>query len=81
MRWLPGARLNIAETALANSPGDRTAIVWADESAPSRLATVSWGELKQRCQHVAAALTAAACTPGLPSTRLDCKLVSLLTAS
>ena len=66
MRWLPGAKLNIAESAVCNRSPDAIAIVWADESSPSQLATVSWGQLKHRCQHVAAALVAAGFEPGMP---------------
>lgn len=66
VRWLPGAKLNIAETALCNSSPDATAIIWADESSPSQLATVSWSQLKQHCQHVGAALVAAGFKPGMP---------------
>ncbi len=64
IRWLPGARFNIAEAALCTRPAASPAIVWADESLPSQLARVSLGQLKQRCQHVAAALAAAGFKPG-----------------
>ena len=66
MCWLPAGKINIAESALCNRQADATAIVWAEESLPNQLATVSWGELKHRCQHVAAALIAAGFEPGLP---------------
>ena len=66
VRWLPGAKLNIAETALCNSSPDVSAIIWADESSPSQLAAVSWSQLKHRCQQVAAALVAAGFKPGTP---------------
>lgn len=65
VRWLPGAKLNIAETALCNSSPEAIAIVWADESSPYQLATVSWSQLKHRCQLVAAALVAAGFKPGM----------------
>lgn len=65
MRWLPGAKLNIAETALYNRNPDELAVVWADEASPSQLATVSWAQLKQRCQQVTAALLAAGFKPGM----------------
>lgn len=65
MRWLPGSKLNIAESALCNRSPDVIAMVWADESSPCQLATVSWGQLKHRCQHVAAALVAAGFKPGM----------------
>ncbi len=64
IQWLQGAKFNIAEAALCSRQADATAIVWADESAPSQVATVSLGQLKQRCQHVAAALATAGFRPG-----------------
>lgn len=66
MRWLPAAKLNIAESAVCNRSSNVIAMVWADESSPSQLATVSWGQLKHRCQLVAAALVAAGFKPGMP---------------
>lgn len=64
IRWLPGARFNIAEAALCTRHAASPAIVWAHESSPTQLARVSLGQLKQRCQQVAAALAAAGFTPG-----------------
>ena len=64
VRWLPGARFNIAEAALCNRGADATAVVWADESAPSQLHKLSLGQLKLRCQAVAAALRAEGFAPG-----------------
>ncbi|KAL0031137.1 hypothetical protein WJX77_005362 [Trebouxia sp. C0004] len=64
IRWLPGARFNIAAAALCTRHAASPAIVWADESSPSQLARVSLGRLKQRCQQVAAALAAAGFRPG-----------------
>ncbi|DBA69755.1 TPA: hypothetical protein ACH3X2_012479 [Trebouxia sp. C0005] len=64
IRWLPGARFNIAEAALCTRHAASPAIVWADESSPSQLARVSLGQLKQRCQQLAAALAAAGFSPG-----------------
>ena len=65
IRWLPGARFNIAEAALCIRHAASPAIVWADESSPTQLARVSLGQLKQRCQQVAAALAAAGFRPGV----------------
>ncbi|KAL3159387.1 hypothetical protein ABBQ38_009818 [Trebouxia sp. C0009 RCD-2024] len=64
MRWLPGAKLNIAETAVCNRNPDDLAIMWADEASPRQVATISRGQLKHRCQQVAAALAAAGFNPG-----------------
>lgn len=63
-QWLPGAKFNIAEAALCNRQADATAIVWAEEATPDRLTEISLGQLKQQCQQVAAALTAAGFQPG-----------------
>ncbi|KAL4458600.1 hypothetical protein ABPG75_013465 [Micractinium tetrahymenae] len=63
-RWLPGACLNIAECALTGRDPDRPAIVWADEAAPTRLRSMSLGELARRSAHVADALRAAGLHPG-----------------
>ena len=65
IRWLPGARFNIAEAALCTRPAASPAIVWANESSPGQLARVSLGQLKQRCQQLAAALATAGFKPGV----------------
>lgn len=64
MRWLPGAKLNIAETAVCSRNLDDLAIMWAEEASPRQVATISRGQLKHRCQQVAAALVAAGFNPG-----------------
>jgi acetyl-CoA synthetase len=68
VRWLPGARLNLAESALRGGrgapDGARTAVLWADEAAPRAVRAVSLAELAQRAQHVADALAAAGLRPG-----------------
>ena len=64
IRWLPEARLNIAEAALCTRSQRATAIVWADEAAPDKLARVTLGELRGQCQQVAAALAAAGYAAG-----------------
>lgn len=64
IRWLPEARLNIAEAAVCSRPESATAIIWADEAAPDQLSSMTLGELKSQCQHVAAALHAAGYTAG-----------------
>ncbi|KAL4429392.1 hypothetical protein ABPG77_005166 [Micractinium sp. CCAP 211/92] len=63
-RWLPGARLNIAQCALTGRDPDRPAILWADEADPTRLHSMSLGELARRSAHVAEALRAAGLRPG-----------------
>uniref|UniRef100_A0A1D1ZX96 Acetyl-coenzyme A synthetase N-terminal domain-containing protein n=1 Tax=Auxenochlorella protothecoides TaxID=3075 RepID=A0A1D1ZX96_AUXPR len=62
--WFPGARLNVAECALAGRDPDRPAVVWAEEGTPTELHTLSLGALAQRAQHVADALRAAGFQPG-----------------
>lgn len=64
MRWLPGARLNIAESALCMRDPDAPAMLWADEDAPDVVHSMTLGELRQRAQHFAAALSAAGHSPG-----------------
>eukprot|EP00887_Chlorella_sp_A99_P006425 scaffold3.g6425.t1 len=63
-RWLPGARLNVAECALTGRDPDRPALLWADEAAPRALRSLSLGALAARAAHVAAALAALGCRPG-----------------
>jgi hypothetical protein len=64
MRWLPGARLNIAESALCVRDPDAPALLWADEGAPDVVRSMTLGELRLRAQHFAAALAAAGHSPG-----------------
>lgn len=64
IRWLPYARLNIAAAALCRRPENAAAIIWADEAAPDQLTSMTLGELKRSCQHVAAALGAAGFVAG-----------------
>lgn len=44
-RWLPGARLNIAESALCVRDPDAPALLWAEEEAPEvpTQAPTAWG--------------------------------------
>ncbi|KAL4429385.1 hypothetical protein ABPG77_005159 [Micractinium sp. CCAP 211/92] len=63
-RWLPGARFNIAECALSGHDRSRPAILWADEADPTRLHSMSLGELARRSAHVAEALRATGLRPG-----------------
>ncbi|EIE19718.1 acetyl-CoA synthetase-like protein, partial [Coccomyxa subellipsoidea C-169] len=64
MRWLPGARLNIAESALCVRDQDAPALLWAEEESPDIIHALTLGELRLRAQHFAAALRAAGHTPG-----------------
>ncbi len=64
-RWLPGARLNIAECCLVGRDPDRPAIVWAEEGRPEVVQSVTLGELSRRSAHVAEALRAAGLRPGM----------------
>jgi hypothetical protein len=65
IRWLPLARLNIAESALCCRDQDAPALVWATEEAPDVVRALTLGELRLRAQRFAAALVAAGITPGL----------------
>lgn len=60
-RWLPGARMNIAASALAG-PDDRIAVVVAGEGKP--LARHTLGEVRDGAMRVAAALDALGYQPG-----------------
>ena len=60
-RWLPGARLNIAQSALSG-PGDRLALVVGHEDG--RLERRTLGELRAGVQQVRRALAAAGLSPG-----------------
>ena len=60
-RWLPGARLNIAASAL-EGPDDRTAVVVAGEGKP--LGRHRLGEVRDGAMRVAAALDALGYRPG-----------------
>ena len=62
--WLPQARLNIAEAALCSRSESATALIWAEEAAPDQLASMTLGQLKEKCQQVAAALAAAGFAAG-----------------
>lgn len=64
MRWLPEARLNIAESALCVRDQDAPALLWAEEESPDIIHALTLGELRLRAQHFAAALRAAGHTPG-----------------
>ena len=64
--WLPGARLNIAESALNGRDPDAPALIWAIEEAPDTLHTLSLGELRAQAVHFAASLHAAGFSPGKP---------------
>lgn len=59
--WLPGARLNIAESCLVGT-GDEPAIICQKEGGP--LQTVTRAELAVLAGRVAAGLAAAGCGPG-----------------
>ena len=65
IRWLPGARLNVAESALCVRDPDVPAVVWATEEAPDVLHTLSLGELCREAMRFAAALRTAGFCPGV----------------
>ena len=64
IRWLPGARLNVAESALCVRDPDVPAVIWATEEAPDALQTLSLAELRRGAMRFAAALRAAGFSPG-----------------
>ncbi|CAL8471383.1 g10925 [Coccomyxa elongata] len=64
VRWLPGAQLNIAESALCVRDQDAPALLWAQEEAPDQICALTLGELRLRTQRFAAALRLAGHTPG-----------------
>jgi len=64
VRWLPGAQLNIAESALSMRDPDAPALIWAAEEAPDTLHTLSLGELHREAMRFAAALRTAGFSPG-----------------
>ena len=67
VRWLPGARLNVAERALCVRDPDVPAVMWATEEAPNALHTLSLGGLRREAMRFAAALRAAGFSPGVRS--------------
>jgi hypothetical protein len=69
--WLPGARMNIAESALSVQDPDAPALVWADEADPTNIHTLSLGQLRTRCYQCAAALRASGFSPGARVRVLD----------
>jgi hypothetical protein len=64
LRWLPGARLNIAECALRGWDPDAPALVWAAEGAPERLRALTLDQLRRRAYAVAASLRSCGYRPG-----------------
>ena len=76
IRWLPGARLNAAEAALKRHADTATAIVWAEEATPDKLARMTMAELRQQCCQVAAALVAAGLKPGWPTCPALCSVMA-----
>ena len=63
-RWLPGARLNIAECALTGWDPDAPALVWAAEDFPNRLHSLTLDQLRRRCYAFAASLCSCGYRPG-----------------
>ncbi len=61
-RWLPGARLNIAQSCWAGRDPAATALVWQRDGGP--LQRIDLGELRRRSERVAGALRAAGFRPG-----------------
>lgn len=64
IRWLPGARMNIAESALSMRDPDAPALIWAAEEAPAALRTLSLGELRREALRFSAALRRAGFSAG-----------------
>ena len=63
-RWLPGARLNIAECALTGWDPDALALMWAAEGSPGCLHTLTLDQLRRQCYAFAAALRSCGYRPG-----------------
>ncbi len=63
-RWLPGARLNIAECALTGWDPDAPALLWAAEGSPYRLHSLTLDQLRRRCHAFAASLHSSGYRPG-----------------
>jgi acetyl-CoA synthetase len=61
-RWLPGARLNIAESCFTGRDNSAIAVIWADEDGA--LQTLSLAELRRRANEVAWAIQASGLLPG-----------------
>ena len=64
IRWLPGAHMNIADSALSMRDPDAPALIWAAEEAPGALHTLSLGELRTEALRFAAALKRAGFSAG-----------------
>ena len=64
VRWLPGAKLNIAESALWGRDDSAKALCWADESASQSVHSMTWADLRAQSSAVAAALQAQGLQPG-----------------
>ncbi|KAK9802017.1 hypothetical protein WJX73_001758 [Symbiochloris irregularis] len=64
VRWLPGARLNIADSAICTRDPDLVALVWADEAMPQHVHTLTRGQLRWQSLEVAAALRHMNLQPG-----------------
>lgn len=63
-RWFPGARLNIAESALSRENAGNPALIWAEEQSPTRLQKMTLADLRQKCRQVAAQLQSMGIKPG-----------------
>ena len=63
-RWLPGARLNIAECALTGWDPDAPALLWAAEGSPDRLHSLTLDQLRRQCHAFAASLRRFGYRPG-----------------
>ena len=66
VRWLPGAKLNIAESALwgREDSAPALALCWAEELAPQSMHSVTWADLRAQSILVASALQAQGLQPG-----------------
>ena len=63
-RWMPGARLNIAESCFRGRDPDGDAVIWRTEGEDDTLHRMSLGELHRRSRRVARGLAAMGVTPG-----------------
>ena len=72
LRWLPGARLNIADCALRGWDPDAPALVWAAEGAPQDLRTLTLDQLRRRAYAVATSLRSCGYHPGVAGPTCCC---------
>lgn len=56
--------MNIAESCFRDRDPDAVAIVFADENDPTKIRSMTYGELEQECRRVVASIQACGYKPG-----------------